>query len=80
MVAPTEREKSFTARNGGPAWPEDHFLSPFVQRREMAHQRLFKAESRDGNAVCTLWVHGPTPPCLTLSAGAEPKSKGHYQK
>ena len=38
MVAPTEREKSFTARNGGPAWPEDHFLSPFVQRRrEMAN-------------------------------------------
>jgi len=33
MVAPTERENSFTARNGGPTWPEDRFLSPFMQSR-----------------------------------------------
>ena len=40
MVAPTDREKSFTARNG---WPEDCFLSPFVQRRrQMAHPVLTK--------------------------------------
>ena len=42
MVATTEREKSFTARNGGPTWPEDRFLSQFVQRREMAHPLLTK--------------------------------------
>ena len=38
MVVPTERENSFTARNGGPTWPEGYFLSLFMQRRrEMAH-------------------------------------------
>ena len=43
MVAPTEQENSLTARNGGPAWPEDCFLSPFVhRRREMAHTGLTK--------------------------------------
>jgi len=43
MVAPKERENSFIARNGGPTWPEDCFLSPFVQRRrEMAHPVLTK--------------------------------------
>ena len=33
MVAPTEWEKSFNPRNGGPTWPEDRLLSPFVQKR-----------------------------------------------
>jgi len=33
MVAPTERENSLTTRNGGPTWPEDRFLSPFVHMR-----------------------------------------------
>jgi len=33
MVAPTGRENSFTARNGGPTWPKDRFLSLFVHRR-----------------------------------------------
>ena len=43
MVAPTERENSLTARNGGPTWPEDRFLSPFVHmRREMAHPGMTK--------------------------------------
>jgi len=37
MFAPTQQENSFTARNGGPAWPEDSYLSPFVQRRKTAH-------------------------------------------
>ena len=38
MVAPTEHEKRFTARNGGVTWPEDCCLSPFVQRKtEIAH-------------------------------------------
>ena len=27
MVVPTERENSLPARNGGPTWPEDRFLS-----------------------------------------------------
>ena len=43
MVAPTEQDNSLTARNGGPTWPEDHFLSPFVHmRREMAHPGMTK--------------------------------------
>ena len=43
MVAPTDRENSLTARNGGPTWPEDRFLSPFVHmRREMAHPGMTK--------------------------------------
>jgi len=43
MVVPTERENSHTARNGGPTWPEDRFLSPFVHiRREMAHLGMTK--------------------------------------
>ena len=43
MVAPTERENSLTARNGGPTRPQDRFLSPFVhRRREMAHPVLTK--------------------------------------
>ena len=33
MAAPKERENSFTARDGGPTWPEDHFVSPFMQKR-----------------------------------------------
>ena len=41
MAAPTEQEISFTARNGGPTRPEDHFLRPFMQRRrEMANRML----------------------------------------
>jgi len=27
MVVPKEQESSLTARNGGPTWPEDHFLT-----------------------------------------------------
>ena len=43
MVAPTERENSLTARNGGPTWREDHFLSLFVhRRREVAYPGLTK--------------------------------------
>jgi len=43
MVTPTEWENSLTARNGGPTWPEDRFLSPFVHmRREMAHPGMTK--------------------------------------
>jgi len=43
MVAPTEQENSLTARNGGPTWPEDRFLSTFMhRRREMAHPVLTK--------------------------------------
>ena len=41
MVAPTEQENSLTARNGGPTWLEDRFLSLFVHmRRELAHPGL----------------------------------------
>jgi len=42
MDAPSEQEKHFTAWNGGPTQPEGYFLSPFVQRREMAKPVLMK--------------------------------------
>ena len=43
MVGPTERENSLTAGNGGPTWPEDRFLSPFMHmKREMAHPGMTK--------------------------------------
>ena len=43
MAVPTKRENSFTARNGGPTWPEDCFLSSCVQRRRgMAYPELTK--------------------------------------
>ena len=76
MVNPTEKENSLTARNGGPRWPEDHYLSPFVQRRrEMAHPVLAK-----GFLQLSPEAGAPTSPCPVLSAGAEPKSQRHCQK
>ena len=43
MVTTTDQEKSFTARNGDPTWPEDCFLSPFVHmRRETTHPGMTK--------------------------------------
>jgi len=38
------RLKPYPLSNGGPTWPEDHFLSPFLQRRkEMANPVLTKS-------------------------------------
>ena len=83
MVAPTERENSLTARNGGPTWPEDRFLSPFVHmRREMAHPGMTKgflqlspeAAMLPGPRVETR-LPPPLPPFHRLSSGAEPKSR-----
>ena len=45
-----------------------------------ANQGLSTAKPRSSYAVCTLWVHPPTPSSPALSAGAEPKSQGHFQK
>ena len=46
-IARLDREKRFTARNGGPTRREDCFLGPFVQRRrEMAHPAPTKSFSR----------------------------------
>jgi len=45
-----------------------------------ANQGVSKAKLRDGNAVCTLWVHPPSSPCLTLYAEEEPISKGHCRQ
>jgi len=42
-----------------------------------ANQGVSQAEPRDGHVVGTLQVHPPTSPCPTLSAEAEPISKGH---
>jgi len=54
MVTPTERENRFLARNGGPTWPEDLFLSQFVQRRsKMAHPGQLHLSESD---MCqTVW-------------------------
>ena len=45
-----------------------------------ANQVASTHEPRHSHAVCTLWVHPPTSPYPTLSAKAEPISKGHYRK
>ena len=34
MVAPTDREESFTTRMGTPTQPEDCFLSPMIRTKE----------------------------------------------
>ena len=63
MVVPTEQEKSFTARNGGPIWPEDRFLSPLVQRkREMAHPVLTKGFLQLSQEAAMLFAPHPPPP------------------
>jgi len=78
MVTPTEQENSFTARNGGPTWPEDCFLSPFVQRkRETAHPVLAKAflQISPEAAVLPGPRSLPTSPCPTflLAQNLSPK-------
>ena len=83
MVTTIERENSFTARNGGPTWPEDCFLSPFMQRRrETAHPVLTKgflqlsleAAMLPGPSVET---HPPPPvPPFLLVQNLSPKDIG----
>ena len=76
MATPTERENSFTARNGGPTWPGDRFLSPFLQRRgEMVHPVPIKlspeAAMLPGHRVET---HPPPPaPPFLLVQNLSPK-------
>jgi len=41
---------------------------------------LYKAEPRDGHAICTLRMHPSTSPCPALCVEAEPISLGHCQK
>ena len=58
--SPLQSEKSASLpRNGGPTWPENRSLSPFV------HQGLSTAKPRSSHAICTLL---PTfyPPVSTL--------------
>ena len=75
-----QRENSFTARNGSPMWPEDCFLSPFVQsRRETAHLVL-TAKPRSSHVSWAQGWNPPTSPCPTLSPSTEPKSQGHCWK
>ena len=45
-----------------------------------ANQGLSIAIPRHSHAVCTLWVHLPTSPCPTISAGTEPKSQRRYPR
>ena len=87
MIAPSDWEKSFNARNEGPTWPEDCFLNPLVQRRrEMAHHPVptkgFLHLSPNAAMLSQPSVETcmPTSPCPALSAGAKPKSQGHWQK
>ena len=64
-MAHVGREKNFVARTGGPTRLKDHFVSPFVQRREeMAYPVSMKTILRCSHAVCTLW-YPPTSPCPT---------------
>ena len=76
MVAPTEREKSFTARTGDLTWAEDCFPSLFMsRRREMAHPVPTKDFLSPEAAMLSGPIVETQPP--PLSAGAEPKSQGH---
>jgi len=71
-LGPRERENSFTARNGGPTWPEDHFLSPFVQRRrEMAHPVLTKGFLQLSPQAAML--PGPSDPRTLLEVKSQAK-------
>ena len=72
--------RALAARNGGPTWPEDRFLSPFVhRRREIAHPGLTKgflqvspeAAMLPGHRVET---HPPLPvPPFLLARNLSPK-------
>jgi len=68
MVTPTELEKNFTTRNGGPTWPEDCFLTHVQTRREIisAHPVLTKAFYSYSPEAATLFApfgctHPPSP-------------------
>ena len=84
IFAPTEWENSFTARSGGPARPEDSFLSQFMQRRrETAHPVLTKGFLQLSLEAAVLPGQGLKPAHLPLSHPihpAEPKSQRHCQK
>jgi len=60
MVTLAEWEERLTTRNGGPTWPENCSLSPFV------HQGLSVAKPRSSYAVCTLLPTSPCPASLTM--------------
>jgi len=59
----------------GTTWPEDCFLSPVLAKGFL--QLSPEAAMLLGPRVET---RPPHPACPTLSAGAEPKSQGHYRK
>ena len=73
-IARLDREKFFTARNGGPTGREDCFLSPFGQRRrEMAHPAPTKSFSRPSPEAAMLpklsaETHPPPPVLPSLLA------------
>ena len=70
IVTPTDWEESFTARNGGPTWPECCFLSPFVlRRREIANQGLVQLYlEADTLSWLSAETHPPPPVLLSLLA------------
>ena len=79
-IARLDREKRFTARNGGPTRREDCFLGPFVQRRrEMAHPAPTKGFSRLSPKAAMLprlsaETHPPPPvPPSLLAQSLSPK-------
>ena len=67
--------------NGGPTWSEDHFLSPFVQkRREVSLPVSTKVSLKLSPEMPKLFAPFRCTPCPTLSAGVEHKSQGHCRK
>jgi len=61
------------------------FSKPICAKKERsgpprADQGLSTLEPRSSHTVCTLQMHPPTSPCLSLSAGTKPKSQGHCWK
>ena len=63
MVATTERENSFNARNGGPTWPEICFLSPVLTKGFLLLSP--EAAMLPGSRVETHPLH-PVPPFLLM--------------
>ena len=79
IVTPTDWEESFTARNGGPTWPECCFLSPFVQRRRkwptQCQPRLLQLspEAAMLSQASVETYQFPPPPPLSAERNLSPK-------
>ena len=73
MVDPTEQEKSFTATNGGSAWPEDRIC---IKQERNAHSLQTKGFLQLSPEAAMLFApFGCTHPPPALSDSIEPISK-----